>query len=295
MTGTATSTTAASPAPADWQAWLGRQETLVERIHPERAAGLAATLDIETSPAPGDALPPGWHWMFFNPFVRRSGLGIDGHPARGGFLPPVPLPRRMWAGGRLSYPGQLRIGADARRISTIRKIEAKSGRAGHLVFVTVAHSIASDGKVCVEEEQDIVYREAAAPGAPTPALTPAPSGAQWSERVAPDTTLLFRYSALTSNGHRIHYDREYARGEEHYPDLVIHGPLTATLLQNFAGNIRPDARLVAFEFRGLHPLFVSAPFNLEAKASDAARDTLDVWARGPSGELAMRATARFER
>ena len=289
---------AAEPLPADWQDWVGRQETRENLILPDRVAALAATLDIEEHPVPGDALPPGWHWIFFNPFMPRRSLGPDGHPRRGGFLPPVPLPRRMWAGGRIAYPDRLLVGTQAVRTSTIRKVEAKSGRAGQLVFVTVAHSIACNGRVCVEEEQDIVYREAAVAGAPAAALTAAPEGAEWTERVVPDTTLLFRYSALTSNGHRIHYDQAYARNEEHYPDLVVHGPLTATLLQNFASELRADARLVAFEFRGVHPLFVSAPFSLEAKrgeSGEGGRDTLELWARGPSGELAMRATARFER
>lgn len=287
--------TATAAAPTDWQDWVGRQETLFERIHPERVAALAATLDLDDCPVAGDPLPPGWHWMFFNPFVLRRGLGVDGHPKRGGFLPPVPLPRRMWAGGRLAYPGSLLVGAEAVRTSTIRKVEAKSGRAGHLVFVTVAHAISCAGRVCIEEEQDIVYREAAATGAPPPAKSPAPEGAAWREAVVPDTTLLFRYSALTSNGHRIHYDQAYARDEEHYPDLVVHGPLTATLLQNFAGDIRPDARLSQFEFRGVHPLFVSSPFTLEARVPDGDAGALDIWAKGPAGELAMRASARFER
>lgn len=287
--------TATAARPADWQDWVGRQETLFERIHPERVAALAATLDLEDHPVAGDPLPPGWHWMFFNPFVARRGLGTDGHPKRGGFLPPVPLPRRMWAGGRIAYPGKLRVGVEAMRTSTIRKVEAKSGRAGHLVFVTVSHAISCDGRVCVEEEQDIVYREASVPGAPPPAKTPAPEGAEWHETVVPDTTLLFRYSALTSNGHRIHYDQAYARNEEHYPDLVVHGPLTATLLQNFASDIRPDANLAQFEFRGVHPLFVSGAFTLEARVPECDADTLDIWAKGPSGELAMRAAARFER
>lgn len=290
-----TTSVAAAPPQANWQEWVGRKEKVSDHILPERVAALAATLDVEEHPVSGDALAPGWHWLFFNPFVPRRALGVDGHPKRGGFLPPVPLPRRMWAGGRIAYPGLLQVGAEAVRTSTILKVEAKSGRAGQLVFVTVAHAISCNGKVCVEEEQDIVYREAAAPGAPAPALTPAPEGAMWSQEVVPDTTLLFRYSALTSNGHRIHYDQAYARNEEHYPDLVVHGPLTATLLQNFAGEIRPDARLAGFEFRGVHPLFVSAPFRLEAKVAEGEENALDLWARGPSGDLAMRATARFQR
>ncbi len=280
-------------AEPNWQDWVGREEVVDDVIDPERVAALAAALDLEQAPKDGEALPPGWHWLYFNPFVPRRGLGVDGHPKRGGFLPPVPLPRRMWAGGRIGHAGQLVVGGEAQRRSTIDKVEAKSGRAGRLVFVTVTHRLSCDGVERIVEEQDIVYREAAAPGGPAPALTPAPEGAEWREAIVPDTTLLFRYSALTYNGHRIHYDQAYARNEEHYPDLVVHGPLTATLLQNFAGSIRPDRRLERFEFRGVHPLFVSAPFTLEAKSVEGDAAALDLWARGPSGELAMRASARF--
>ncbi len=282
-----------SAAEPNWQDWVGREEVVEDFIDPERVAALAAALDLERAPQSGEALPPGWHWLYFNPFVQRRGLGVDGHPKRGGFLPPVPLPRRMWAGGRIAHAGRLTVGGEARRRSTIDKVEAKSGRAGRLVFVTVTHRLTSDGIERIVEEQDIVYREAALAGGPAPALTPAPDGAEWHEVIVPDTTLLFRYSALTYNGHRIHYDQAYARNEEHYPDLVVHGPLTATLLQNFAASIRPDAALERFEFRGVHPLFGSAPFTLEAKSVEGDAAALDLWARGPSGELAMRASARF--
>jgi 3-methylfumaryl-CoA hydratase len=276
----------------DWQAWVGRKETVRERIAPERVAALAATLDVEGEFSAGGALPPGWHWIFFNRFVARQALGADGHPKRGGFLPPVSLPRRMWAGGRLTYHKPLTIGGEAVRESTIEKVESKSGRAGNLVFVTVTHAIACDGVPCIREEQDIVYREAAAPGTPAPAPAAAPADAAWSENITPDTVLLFRYSALTANGHRIHYDQEYARGEENYPDLVVHGPLTATLLQAFALK-HAGKPLRTFEFRGMSPLFVSSPFKLEGKMAAGDASALDLWASGPNGGLAMRASAQF--
>ncbi|MDA9404464.1 FAS1-like dehydratase domain-containing protein [Bradyrhizobium sp. CCBAU 45389] len=272
----------------DWQAWVGRKETIREQIAPDRVAALGATLGIEGHHAAGAPLPPGWHWIFFNRFVPRHELGTDGHPKRGGFLPPVSLPRRMWAGGRLTYHKPLTIGGEGVRESTILKVEAKSGRAGQLVFVTVSHSISCDGAVCITEEQDIVYREAAAPGAPAPAATPAPQDAAWSEEFRPDTVLLFRYSSLTSNGHRIHYDQAYARAEENYPDLVVHGPLTATLLQGFAAK-HAGRPLKSFEFRGVSPLFVSSAFRLEGKSDASA---LDLWASSPNGALAMRAAAQ---
>jgi 3-methylfumaryl-CoA hydratase len=274
----------------DWQAWVGRKETTRERIAPDRVAALAATLGADGNYSAGAPLPPGWHWIFFNPFVPRQQLGTDGHPKRGGFLPPVALPRRMWAGGRLTYDKPLTIGSEGLRESTILKVEEKSGRAGKLVFVTVSHRIACDGDHCITEEQDIVYREAAAPGTPAPPAAPAPQDATWSDEFRPDTVLLFRYSALTANGHRIHYDQHYARAEENYPDLVVHGPLTATLLQGFATS-HAGRPLRAFEFRGMSPLFVSAPFKLEGKAGEP--DDLELWASGPNCALAMRASAKF--
>jgi len=276
----------------DWQAWVGRKETIRERIAPERVAALGATLGLEGDYSAGAHLPPGWHWIFFNPFVPRQALGTDGHPKRGGFLPPVSLPRRMWAGGRLTYDKPLTVGGEGVRESTILKVEAKSGRAGRLVFVPVGHAIACDGVACITEEQDIVYREATAPGTAAPVAAAAPRDAAWSEEVHPDTVLLFRYSALTSNGHRIHYVQEYARGEENYPDLVVHGPLTATLLQGFAAE-RGGRPLAKFEFRGMSPLFVTSPFKLEGKMADGDGRMLDLWATGPNGGLAMRASAQF--
>jgi 3-methylfumaryl-CoA hydratase len=287
-----TAAAAAGTAEQDWQAWVGRQETISEPIAPERVAALAATMGLEGNFGAGSALPPGWHWIFFNRFVPRQELGTDGHPRRGGFLPPVTLPRRMWAGGRLTYDRPLTVGREGVRESTIKKVEAKSGKAGKLVFVTVSHRISCDGIPCITEEQDIVYREAAVAGASAPGATPAPDGAAWSEEIRPDTVLLFRYSALTSNGHRIHYDQQYARTEENYPDLVVHGPLTATLLHEFAGR-QAGKPLTSFEFRGMSPLFVSSPFRLEGRIAGGDGRTLDAWARGPKGELAMRASARF--
>jgi 3-methylfumaryl-CoA hydratase len=286
-------TTATAPE-TDHSSAIGRTERRVETILPDRVAALAATLDVAEAPAEGQPLPAGWHWLFFNPFRRRSELGPDGHPRRGGFLPDVALPRRMWAGGRLAFHAPLPVGALAERRSEILDVAAKSGRAGRLVFVTLRHRISVGATLCLEEEQDIVYREAPAAGAPKPAPAPAPEGAEWSEAVTPDPVLLFRYSALTANGHRIHYDQRYATVVEGYPGLVVHGPLTATLLQGFAVRCRPGAALARFAFRGLAPLFVDRPFRLEAAPGETA-EALVLWARGPEGELAMQAEAAFAR
>jgi 3-methylfumaryl-CoA hydratase len=272
--------------------WIGREEEHEAQIAEQAVRAMAATLDLETAPASGEPLPPGWQWLFFNPAARRSGLGTDGHPQRGGFLPPIDLPRRMWAGSRVRYLADMPVNALATKRSRILKVENKVGKRGSLWFVTVGHSIHADGALCIEEEQDIVYRDATAPGT-APATPPArfDEVAQWSAGFQPDTTLLFRYSALTFNGHRIHYDQAYARDEEGYPDLVVHGPLTATLLQQFALAHGGGRRLAAFDFRGVSPLFVDREFRLEGREADG--NTIMLWARGPDGELAMSATAVF--
>lgn len=277
----------------DYSEYAGRTERRSALIDPERVAALANALDLPSAPAEGEDLPAAWHWIFFNPFVRRSELGSDGHPRKGGFLPDVGLPRRMWAGGRLRYLTPLAIGERAERVSEILRVTPKSGKAGRLVFVTVRHRVVAGGDICIEEEQDIVYREPPQPGAVAPVSQPAPSHADWSKVVAPDPVLLFRYSALTSNGHRIHYDAPYARGEEGYPDLVVHGPLISTLLQGLAQRAKPNRRLARFDFRAVSPLFVDRSFSVEGAESDGI-GALRFWARGPDDNLAMTAEAWFE-
>jgi 3-methylfumaryl-CoA hydratase len=273
----------------DLSAWIGRTETRADIIAADRVAAMAATLDWETAPAPGDALPPGWHWLFFNPSVRAREVGPDGHPIRGGFLPPVPLPRRMWAGGRLRFEAPLRVGETAQRDSEILKVEAKSGRSGALVFVTVRHRLSGAAGLAVEEEHDIVYRPLPAPGATAPTPPQAPTDGVWRREIRPDPVLLFRYSALTFNGHRIHYDHPYVTQVEGYPGLIVHGPLIATLLMDLANRQRPGA-LRQFAFRAISPLFDTAPFSVHGTlAADGASARL--WAAGPGGALAMSADA----
>lgn len=282
----------ASGKPEDWSAWVGRTESMIEEICAWRTAALAATLNWNDAPPKGAELPPGWHWLFFNPVARRRDLGSDGHPKRGGFLPPVTLPRRMWAGGRITYFAPLSIGEEATRTSEILKIESKEGKSGQLVFVTVRHTISALGERRIVEEQDLVYRLHSTPGATTPSKTPEPPRATWSEEVYPDTTLLFRYSALTFNGHRIHYDQAYALEEEGYADLVVHGPLTATLLQGLAVRVQPTRRLARFSFRGVAPLFANRPFRIEAATAEGKTNELALWACGEHG-TGMQATAVF--
>ncbi|HEX7856466.1 MAG TPA: MaoC family dehydratase N-terminal domain-containing protein [Sphingobium sp.] len=250
----------------DFSAWVGRSETLSDILEPARTNALLAALG-DLPVAQGAPLPLLHHWLYFWDVKPPEGLGTDGHPARGGFLPPVPLPRRMWAGGRLKFLKPLLVGEQVTRVSTILEVKAKSGKSGNLVFVTVQHELSGGQGLAIVEEQDIVYREAAAPGsipAPTPGDAP---GAPWCRDVMPDSVLLFRYSALTMNGHRIHYDRPYAMGEEAYPGLVVHGPLQATLLADLA--VKSLAALVTgFDFRGQSPAFDGALLHVRGEKTD---------------------------
>ncbi len=275
--------------------WIGRRETVADVAAAWPLAALAATLDRDDPfPKTGDSVPPGGHWLYFLPHARASEIGPDGHPRRGGFLPPVELPRRMWAGGRLAFVKPLRVGEAIRRASEVRDVTVKEGNTGTLVFVLVVHEIAGRDGVAIREEHDIVYREAPRPGQPAPAPAPAPDGAVWRRSITPDPVMLFRYSALTFNGHRIHYDHPYVTQVEGYPGLIVHGPLIATLLMDLCRRERPDVRLATFAFRALGPLFDTAPFAVEGKPSDDGASAA-LWARGPDGALAMTATAEFAR
>src|SRR5664279_4565095 len=233
-------------APVDLRAWIGRSEERADTVTAAPLAALAATLDRDDPvPGPGTAVPPLGHLLYFLPVARQSELGPDGHPRRGGFLPPVALPRRMWAGGRLRFEQPLRVGDEATRRSTIADVASKSARSGPLVFVTVRHAISNGAGLAIEEEHDIVYRDLPAPGAVSQPPT-APSDDSFSRRIVPDDVLLFRYSALTFNGHRIHYDRRYATEVEGYPGLVVHGPLIATLLMDLLRREAPQAIVRSF-------------------------------------------------
>ncbi len=280
-----------SPGIDHLRAWIGRSETVHDRVTPVPVAALAATLDRDDPPpVPGDALPPLWHWLYFLPLHRQSELGPDGHAKRGGFLPPVPLPRRMWAGGRFVFHHPLRVGEAISRTSTIADVTHKAGRSGDLVFVRVRHEIAgADAAVAITEEHDIVYREAPRPGEAAAAPAAAPAGPAWRRDIVPDDVLLFRYSALTFNGHRIHYDRRYATTVEGYPGLVVHGPLIATLLVDLL-RWSVAAPLAQFRFRAIRPLFDVAPFAVcgAPKAGGAA-----VWAQDAEGLVTMQAEAVF--
>lgn len=283
-------------AQAEWQSWIGREERAEDTLDVGRARALQATLDDPSPPLEaGDPLPPLWHWLYFWVPAPRSTLGPDGHPARGGFLPPIPLPRRMWAGSRLEFPGLLPLGARAARVSRIEDVQLKQGRSGPLAFVTVRHEIRVGDRLAVTDEHDIVYREAAArPASETESNTgePAPAEADWQETVTPDPVLLFRYSALTFNGHRIHYDQPYATRVEGYPGLVVHGPLLATLMLEAARRALPERPVAGFAFRGLRPVFDIAAFAVAGRR-DTAGESAEVWVSDPDGQLAMRGRIAF--
>jgi 3-methylfumaryl-CoA hydratase len=273
------------------RAAIGRSERRTDTLTAAPLAGLAATLDRvgEPEPLPGSVLPPLAHWLYFLPQAPAHEIGADGHPRRGGFLPPVPLPRRMWAGGRLEFHRDLRVGDEVERRSTIARVDAKQGRSGALVFVTVRHEIGDAEGIALSEEHDIVYREEPGAGSTSPAPAPAPAGEDFHRVIVPDPVLLFRYSALTFNGHRIHYDRSYVTEVEGYPGLVVHGPLVATLLVDLLRRELPDARLRRFAFKAASPLFDIHPFTLCGKREGEGHVAL--WARNHEGELAMQARA----
>lgn len=271
------------------RAWRGRSETLQDIIGASPIRLMRALLDL---PADGNVLelPPLWHWLYFLPAARQSELGPDGHPERGGFLPPVPLPRRMWAGGQLEFFGPLQVGDQVRRTSTIDDVKHKSGRTGELCFVRVRHEISTPRGLALREFHDIVYRDHPQPGAPQPQYEDAPASVL-ARKVVPDDVLLFRYSALTFNGHRIHYDRRYATEGEGYPGLVVHGPLMATLLAGLAGRQFVGRQAQRFAFRALKPVFDLHPF--EACGRPDGADACELWIRDAVGHKAMAARMEF--
>jgi 3-methylfumaryl-CoA hydratase len=298
----------APESPLDFREWIGRTEVVRDPLcvtQSQRAAAMfdhandaqpAAIADSDrraipvTGIAVGSPLPPLWHWFHFLPQAPQAQLDADGHPARGGFLPPIPYPRRMFAGARVDFHHPLTIGEPAERHGTIGDVVLKSGRSGALAFVTVRYEIQQAGRRCISEEQDIVYREPG-PAFAAPIVQPAPPplAGTWTRTITPDARLLFRFSALTFNAHRIHYDRPYARDEEGYPGLVVHGPLTAMLLADLAAShsARP---IKGFSFRGVAPLFDLAPFQLIG-TRDA--DTVALEARAPDLTTALTASVQL--
>ncbi len=291
---------------AHLQSWVGKTETLTDTITPAPLRALSATLDRDdAAPVHGTPLPPLWHWLYFLPQARQSDIGADGHPTRGGFLPPVPLPRRMWAGGRLHWEtaNPLRVGDEVRRTSTIASVTHKAGRTGDLLFVRVQHEVHNAGGLALTEEHDIVYRAAALPSDPVPQPEAVKKNAAWQRELVPDDVLLFRYSALTFNGHRIHYDRHYVTEVEGYPGLIVHGPLIATLLVDLARRQMPGAVFQKFDFKAVRPTFAAVdvqPLRVNGQpeaprlnASADGKTSVRLWAEDHEGWLTMQATAEL--
>ena len=273
--------------------WIGRHDLRADVASAAPLDCMAATLDHATKMHHvGDAVPPLWHWAYFLPSPRQSELGTDGHPLKGGFLPPIALPRRMWAGSQLEFLRPLRVGATIRRDSSIVDVTVKTSRTGTLAFVKLRHEITDDDGLALVEQQDIVYREAPVPGTPSAEPVLAPTDAQWQRSVQPTPALLFRYSALTFNTHRIHYDRPYACSVEGYGGLVVHGPLLATLLLDLLHHEMPSASVKSFTFRAVRPLVDIRPFNV----AGAIRldGTVQLWASDDQGLLATTASAKIE-
>jgi 3-methylfumaryl-CoA hydratase len=276
--------------------WIGKTEEVADLINPWPVSALQATLGgSQTNFSDGDVLPPLWHWLYFKPSAASSSLGHDGHPVKGGFLPPITLPRRMWAGGRLSWhtDNPLCVGQSVTRQSRIAAITPKTGRSGQMVFVSVVHEVHNTHGICVVEEQDIVFREESKGSSVSAAIAPdleSISASSGQRRYLPDEVMLFRYSALTFNSHRIHYDRPYASQVEGYPGLVVHGPLIATLLAEFARHEYPLLTMRQFGFRALVPAFDGHP--LEISALDDGPNS-HFWAQDEFGRRLMQADVQF--
>lgn len=269
------------------KSWIGRERSVADMITPRLAASLYAVLDIDRPAEDGAVAPNGIHWCLAPDIVPMREIGPDGHPARGGFLPPVPFPRRMWAGGELQFSGDFRIGDKVLRRSIIENVELKTGRSGEMIFVTVRHLYSTPRGPALEERQDIVYRKLETSGSPATASPPEKETHDHVRYVEAGPVVLFRYSAITFNGHRIHYDQPYVTHEEGYPALVFHGPLQATLLLGLATELRNGDIPPKFAFRSTRPLFQGGRISLSARVEKAG---LSLWVSDQAGGSTMTAS-----
>ena len=278
---------------SEWQRWVGSRESVSDIASIASLTRMSATFDHEDPGwQEGDPVPALWHFMYFPPVARGSALGPDGHPARGGFLPPIPLPRRMFAGARTTYHRPLKAGETIRREGAIARIDEKPGKSGTLVFVLIRYQIFGGDELAIEEEHDIVYRDVAAPAKTTQVAQSTVPNPEWRRTITPDPVTLFRYSALTFNGHRIHYDRSYATGVEGYPGLVLHGPLIGYYLIDLCRNNTADRTIGSHSFRARRPLFDTEPFEVVGAPIDGGSGAL-LEARDPEGVPAMTLQVEF--
>ena len=267
--------------------WIGKKEVREEIIRPWPVQALTATLNGDTSVEP-NVVPPGWHWLYFLDAKPLKELGPDGHIKKGTFLPPIPLPRRMWAGGRLTFYRPLKMGDFARKEAEIVSILPKEGRAGKMIFVTVKNTIFVGAEMVAIDEQDLVYLEKSKPSEKI-AGKASPTKWIWQRKMHADSVLLFRFSALTFNSHRIHYDLPYAKNEEHYKDLVVHGPLQALLLLDLCRS-NAASSVCEFSYRGVSPLYCGDSFTINAENSENS-GSLNLWTADSDGNYCMSATA----
>ncbi|MEM9277624.1 MAG: MaoC family dehydratase N-terminal domain-containing protein [Pseudomonadota bacterium] len=267
----------------DIKSWIGKEQVRTGIIDHRQAELMAVTLGCDV-PEPGSALPSLWHWLWFNDALTASKLGRDGHPQKGGFIPPVALPRRMWAGGKVEFVSPVMIGTECTKRSVVKDINEKSGRSGALCIVTIEHQILCGSRLCIREEQNLVYREDPKPDAPKGAAPIPPENPAVTRTIIPDPVLMFRYSALTFNGHRVHYDADYAREVEGYKGLVFHAPLTATMLMQLAEEIADGRPVRNYSYRATSPLFCNDEIRFCGREEDGR---LVVWAQTPQGGQAM--------
>jgi 3-methylfumaryl-CoA hydratase len=272
--------------------WIGRKRTADDIVTLWPVKAMTATLDApDPEPKAGDPVPPMWHWMYFLEAAPASKIGPDGHPERGDFLPPLPLPRRMYAGSKLTIERPIHIGETVRRESEIVGVEPKAGATGTMCFVTIRHSVFGEKGFAFSDEQGAVYREEAKPGEQQTKPRPAPTDATWTKTITPDPVMLFRYSALTFNGHRIHYDHPYVTGVEGYPGMLVHGPLMGMLMSELARRSVPGRTLKAFEFRAMSPMYHTRPFTVNARREPDG--SLTTWVANADGGLAQQGKATF--
>ena len=275
------------------QGWVGRTEENAALVTAYQADALTATLDRDDPPfKDGDAIPPGWHQFYIREVIKLRDTAPDGHPKRGEFLPPIPLPRRMWAGTQATYHRPIHVGERINRVTTISSVTPKIGKTGQLVFLNLTHEILGENGLATTEVQDVVYREEAKPGSKVPEPPPPPAEAVWHRNIQPTEVLLFRFSALTMNSHRIHYDRTYVTEVEKYPGLLVHGPLTFTLLLDLFRRKMSDKILKTFSVRAVSPLFDIHNFSVEGRPGDDGVSAT-LWALNYDGHLAMSARAGF--
>jgi 3-methylfumaryl-CoA hydratase len=280
-------------AAIDYRAFIGHKREHEDLITPFPPKALVATFDSgDPEPRPGDELPPVWHWLYFLDTAPRSALGRDGMPTGGSFLPPIPLPRRMWAGTQFTFhDARLRIGDTMRREQEVASIEPKAGSTGRMVFVTQRMRIYGPSGLAVTEERGSVFREDAKPGETQKAPRPAPTDATWSKTIDPDPVLLFRFSALTFNPHRIHYDHPYVTQVEGYPGLLVHGPLMSLAQIELARRSVPDRRVATYSCRALAPVYAGAPFTVNARAEPDGSVT--TWIADRNGGMAQQGKVTF--